>query len=133
MKKFFITLCSVVVLAVAANAQTTEVSKADKAAEKEAKAKAKEKQNQDIDDAIKSIGVSSDVAKSFKETMQVYATKSSEIKKNTSLSEEEKEKQLKANQDEKNAKLKEIIGEDKYKEFNKIRKAQKEKEGTAKQ
>lgn len=133
MKKFFITLCSVVVVAVAANAQTTEVSKADKAAEKEAKAKAKEKQNQDIDDAIKSIGVSSDVAKSFKETMQVYATKSSEIKKNTSLSEEEKEKQLKANQDEKNAKLKEIIGEDKYKEFNKIRKAQKEKEGTVKQ
>lgn len=124
MKKILITLLSVVMLSAAAEAQSAGTSTIDK----ETKAKAKEKQLQDIKDAMKSLGVTTEQAKLFNETSDAYGKKSSEIRKNASLSEEEKEKQLKANQEAKNNKLKEIIGEDKYKEFNKIRKAQKEKE-----
>jgi hypothetical protein len=130
MKKFFFTIASIFIIAISANAQTAATSKADKAAEKEAKAKAKEQQNKDIDDAIKQVGFTEAEATKFKAVSQVYGLKSSEIKKNASLSEEEKEKQLKANTEEKNIKLREIVGEERYKAFNKIRKAQKEAAGT---
>ena len=110
------------IIAVAANAQTAEVSKADK----EAKAKAKDKQNKEVDDAIKQAGFTEAEAAKFKEVSLTYNGKSTEIRKITSLSEEQKTAQLKANTDEKNVKLKEIVGEEKYRAFNKIRKAQKE-------
>lgn len=128
MKKVLFILCSLFFFAVATNAQTTEAAKI---ADKEAKAKAKAKQNEDIEAAIKEIGLTQQVATQFKETMNLYGSKGTEIRKNSALSEEEKEKQLKANMDEKNEKLKALIGADKYKEFNKIRKAQKEKEGAS--
>lgn len=114
------------IIAVSTNAQTSDVSKTDKAAEKEAKAKAKEKQNKEIDDAMKQAGFTEAEAAKFKEVSATFGAKSTEIRKLASLSDVEKETQLKANQDEKNAKLKEIVGEEKYKAFNKVRKAQKE-------
>jgi hypothetical protein len=114
------------IIAVSANAQSADVSKADKAADKEAKAKAKEKENKEIDDAFKQAGITEAEAIRFKATTQIYSAKSSEIRKNAALSEEEKATQLKANMEEKNTKLKEIVGEEKYKAYNKVRKAQKE-------
>jgi hypothetical protein len=126
MKKIFFTFLSMMIIAVSANAQSADVSKADKAADKEAKAKAKEKENKEIDDAFKQAGITEAEAIRFKATTQIYSAKSSEIRKNAALSEEEKATQLKANMEEKNTKLKEIVGEEKYKAYNKVRKAQKE-------
>ena len=129
MKKIFFTIVSMFIIASAANAQSADVSKVDKAAEKEAKAKAKEKQNQEIEDALKQSGITAEEAIKFKAVTQIYSAKSTEIRKNEALTEEQKAAQLKANTDEKNSKLKEIVGEEKYKAFNKVRKAQKEAAG----
>ncbi len=129
MKKIFITILSVCVLAFAATAQTAEVSmdavKANKAAEKEAKAKQKALQNENIEKALKQVGASDTEIAAFKKALQEASAKSNEIKKNEALSADDKEAQLKANMEAKNAKCREAIGEAKYKEFNKIRKEQK--------
>jgi outer membrane cobalamin receptor len=122
MKKIFFTILSVMIISVSANAQSSDVSKADK----EAKALAKEKQNKELEDALKQAGITEAEALKFKATTQIYNAKSSEIRKNAALSEEEKATQLKANMEEKNTKLKEIVGEEKYRAYNKVRKAQKE-------
>jgi len=126
MKKFFLSLCSFMILAVAANAQTAEPAKADKAAEKEAKAKMKQKQAEDVEKALAEAGVSAEAAAKFKDAMKEYSGKSSEVKKNAALTDAEKEVQLKAITEEKNQKLAEIIGPDKYKLYNAARKKQKE-------
>ncbi len=127
MKKLLFVLCTMI-FTVALNAQSSG-AKANQAVDKEAKAKMKQKQAEDLNQALKEIGVDETVAAKFKELQQSYGNKSTEIRKNTSLSEDEKEKQLKANMEEKNMKLVELIGADKYKEYNKIRKSQKEKDG----
>ena len=110
------------IIAVSVNAQSADVSKNDK----EAKALAKEKQSKQLEDALKQAGITEAEALKFKATTQTYNAKSNEIRKNAALSEEEKATKLKANNDEKSAKLKEIVGEEKYKAYNKVRKAQKE-------
>jgi hypothetical protein len=125
MKKILFTLLSVCMMAIVANAQTPELSKEAKAELKEAKAKQKQLTNDNIEKALKQVGVSDTEIATFKETLQTYSTKGNEIKKDATLSEADKEARLKANAEEKNAKLKALIGEDKYKEFNKIRKEQK--------
>ena len=124
MKKILFTIASVLIIAVAANAQ--DAAKVDKAAAKQAKEQMKQKQAEELDKAIKDAGISSDVAGKFKETMTAYGAKSSEVKKDASLTDAQKEEKLKEITEEKNTKLKEIVGADKYKEFNKIRKQQKE-------
>jgi hypothetical protein len=125
MKKILFTLMSVCIMAIAANAQATEVSKEAKAADKEAKAKQKQLMNENIDKALKQVGASDKEIAAFKEASQTYSSKGSEIRKDASLSDADKEAKLKANSEEKNAKLKEILSEAKYKEFSKIRKEQK--------
>ncbi|WP_207496403.1 hypothetical protein [Aridibaculum aurantiacum] len=129
MKKIVFTLLSICMIAIAASAQTADVSKdaakAAKAAEKEAKAKYKALQTENIVKTLKQIGATDKEIAAFQEALQDASAKGTEIKKNEALSEEEKESQLKANADAKNAKLKEIIGEARYKEYNRIRKEQK--------
>jgi hypothetical protein len=125
MKKLVFTIVSVFIIAVASNAQTAD-AKVDKAAAKQAKEQMKQKQAEELDKAIKDAGIGSDVAAQFKESMSLYSSKSSEVRKDASLTDAQKEEKLKAITEEKNAKLKEIVGADKYKEFSKIRKQQKE-------
>lgn len=124
MKKILFTIASVFIIAIAANAQ--DAAKVDKAAAKQAKEQMKQKQAEELDKAIKDAGINNDVAGKFKETMTAYGAKSSEVKKDASLTDAQKEEKLKEITEEKNTKLKEIVGADKYKEFNKIRKQQKE-------
>ena len=56
--------------------------------------------------------------------LEAATEKSNELKKNTAISDESKDIMKKAINDDKNAKLKEIMG-DKYKPWNEIRKKQK--------
>lgn len=129
MKKLLFTLLSVCLIAVAGHAQTPEMSadqaKAAKAAEKEAKAKYKALQNENIESALKQVGASDKEIAAFKEAMQAATDKGTEIKKNPALTDVEKEAMLKANSEAKNAKLREIIGDARYKDYSKIRKDQK--------
>jgi len=128
MKKIFITLLSFCLFAIAANAQTTqttEMSKEQKAAMKEAKEKQKALINENTEKALKEAGASDKEIAAFKEILQTYSAKGTEIKKDATLSDADREAKLKANSDEKNAKLKELIGEAKYKAYGKIRKEQK--------
>ncbi len=62
--------------------------------------------------------------------MKLYGTKSTEVRKDASLTDEQQKEKLKSLTKEKNAKLSDIAGADKYKEFNKIRKQQKQAEST---
>ncbi len=133
MKKLLIAIVSVMIFIATATAQSGNVSKADKAAEKEAKAKLKQKQTENMEKALKEAGVSDDLAEKFKAATVEFGAKSNEVRKNTSLTEAEKEVQLKAISTEKNAKLTEIIGTDRYKAYNKIKKAQKEGDNAAKE
>jgi hypothetical protein len=124
MKKLFIALTSLFVFSLASQAQSMD-AKAEKAARKEQMEKYKELQNNNIDKALSEVGVDKKTAAKFKDVSQEFGSKSSAVKKDESLSEEAKEAKLKEITEEKNARLKEIIGEDKYKQFNKIRKEQK--------
>ncbi len=131
MKKILCTVASVFVIAVSTNAQTSDVAKTTQATEKQAKQQLKQKQNQDVEKALKDAGIADDKVAQFKETTKLYGTKSTEVRKDASLTDDQRKEKLKAITQEKNAKLSEIVGADKYKEFNKIRKQQKEAEGTA--
>ncbi len=130
MKKILCTVASVFIIAVSVNAQTADVAKTNKATEKQAKQQLKQKQNEELDKALKDAGIAEDKAAQFKETTKLYGTKSTEIRKDASLTEDQRKEKLKALTQEKNAKLSEIVGSDKYKEFNKIRKQQKQAENT---
>ncbi|MBA4140439.1 MAG: hypothetical protein H0X70_08020 [Segetibacter sp.] len=130
MKKILFTVASVFIIAVSANAQTANVAKTDKATEKQAKQQMKQKQDEEIEKAIKDAGITEDKATQFKETMKLYGTKSTEVRKDASLTDEQQKEKLKALNQEKNAKLSEIAGADKYKEYNKIRKQQKQAENS---
>ena len=129
MKKILVTFLSICLIGFAASAQTADVNKdaakANKAAEKEAKAKQKALQTENIEKALKQVGASDKEIAAFKEVLQDTNEKGNAIKKNDALTAEDKEAQLKANTDSKNARLKEVIGEARYKEYNKIRKEQK--------
>ena len=61
----------------------------------------------------------------YKEIVQEASAKSSVIKKNEALAADDKSAQLKAISEEKNAKIKELLGADRSKNFNKLRKDQK--------
>jgi hypothetical protein len=128
MKKILFTVASVFIISVSINAQTADVAKTNKAAEKQAKEQVKQKQDQEVDKALKDAGIAEDKSAQFKETLKLYGTKSTEIRKDASLTDDQRKEKLKALNHEKNAKLSEIAGADKYKEFNKIRKQQKQAE-----
>ena len=124
MKKLLLIASAMFVFA-AVNAQ--EAPKADKPQlTKEEKQKMKEKQEADINAAFKEIGLTDEQIQQVKTVMDEASKKNNELRKNETLTDEQKKEQMKANNDEKNQRMKEIMGEDKYKQFNAIRKKQKE-------
>ncbi len=122
MKKVLFILCSLFVFATVTNAQTADEQKAPT---KEEKQKMKEKQEADYAAAFKTAGLTDEQIKQVKAAMQEASEKGKEIKKDASLSDDEKKSKLKEISDAKNAKLKEIMG-DKYKAYAAERKKQKE-------
>lgn len=131
MKKLFFSICALLIFSSFGFAQTTEPSAADKAADKEAKAKMKQKQNEDIDAALSEAVVTKSDASKFREILKEYSSKSSEVKKNTFLTDDEKDERIKAINHEKNTKLEELIGAEKYRAYNAARKRQKEADAAA--
>ena len=130
MKKAFFFAIAIAALTITANAQTaTDAPKTQLT--KEEKAKIKTQKEQDLTDALNQLGLTDDQKKQVRETLEGAAKKSSELKNNTSLSEEAKAEEKKKNNDEKNEKLKAIMGKEKYSQWNAIRKQQSEKYNTA--
>lgn len=125
MKKLFLAFLSVCLLSFAVTAQTDDAAKAAKAAEKEAKAKYKALQTENIESALKQVGATATEITAFKQTSKEASDKSSVVRKNETLSADDKEAQLKEISAEKNEKLKSILGDEKYRAYGKIRREQK--------
>jgi Spy/CpxP family protein refolding chaperone len=123
MKKLLLIASALFVFATV-NAQ--EAPKAEKQMTKEEKQKMKEKQEADLAAAFKEIGLTDEDIQKVKAVMDETSKKNGEVRKNETMSDDRKKEQMKANNDEKNQKIKEIMGEEKYKQFNAIRKKQKE-------
>lgn len=122
MKKVFVTLMLLAGLSFAANAQQTEKPQLSK----EEKAKLKQKQEDELNAAFKEVGLTEEQIKQYKEVTAEANKKSNAVKADATLTDEQKEAKRKEINSEKNDKLKEIMGADKYKQFNAIRKKQKE-------
>lgn len=121
MKKVLFILCSLFAFATITNAQTADT----KTQTKEEKQKAKEKKEAAFEAAFKEAGLTDQEIELAKAAMQEASEKSNTVKKDASLSEDEKATKLKEISDAKNSKLKEIMGS-KYKAYSAARKKQKE-------
>lgn len=127
MKKVFVTLLCAGVFTIAANAQQTATADAVAKPQmsKEERAKQKQKQDEEIAAAYKEVGLSDEQIKQIKEVNAEAGKKSNEVRKDASLSDDAKAVKLKEISTEKNDKIKEIMGKEKYKQFSEIRKKQK--------
>lgn len=123
MKKILAICILLAALSINANAQqTTEKPQMSK----EEKVKMREKQEQDLQAAFKEIGLTDEQIKQCKEIIVDANKKTSEVRKDATLTDEQKETKRKEINTEKNNKLKEVMGEEKFKQFNSIRKKQKD-------
>ena len=86
----------------------------------------KAKMDIQINDAIKQVGLTDEQGTQVKDILKDAQKRSSELKKDTSLNEEVKAVKKEEINSEKNDKLKQMMGAQKYKEWNAIRKKQKE-------
>jgi hypothetical protein len=92
---------------------------------KEEKAAQKAKYEADLTAAYKEAELTEEQIASVKSVIDEANKKSNELKNNAALSEEDKKMAKKVITDQKNAKMKEIMGEDKYRKYNEVRKKQK--------
>ncbi len=129
MKKLFITLLSVSVFAVAANAQVSATSSDAKQPTQEEKQKMREKAEADMAAAFKELGLTEQQVSQIKATMDEAAQKSKAIREDANIAGPDKRAKIMEINDAKNAKIKEIIGEDKYKQWGEIKKRQKDAAG----
>lgn len=127
MKKLFTVVCAMFVFGTVINAQTAE-SKVP--ATKEEKQKMKEKQEADLAAAFKEIGLTDEQVQQVKAVMDATNQKNKELRMDATLSDDDKKSKMKVNNEEKNEKIKSIMGDDKYKQFNAIKKKQKEAAAT---
>jgi Spy/CpxP family protein refolding chaperone len=126
MKKLFTVVCAMFVFAIVTNAQTTEAKSTEtKVPTKEEKQKMKEKQEADLAAAFKEIGLTDEQVQQVKAVMDATNQKNKELRMDATLSDDDKKAKMKVNNDEKNEKIKSIMGEEKYKQFNAIKKRQK--------
>ncbi len=124
MKKILVMLMASLMVSAISFAQTKD-SAQTKELTKEEKAVLKAKNEADVMQAYKDAGLTDAQIASCKEVVNAANQKSNELKKQTSLTDEEKAAAKKIISDEKNAKMKEIMGEDGYRKYNATRKAQK--------
>ncbi|HMO63233.1 MAG TPA: hypothetical protein PKC39_14205 [Ferruginibacter sp.] len=121
--KRLLLICSLFVFAVTASAQ--DVAKVELSKEKKAELKKMKEAN--LSASFEEAGLTNEQIKQARTAMEDATDKSNDLKANKKMSDEEKAEKKKAINDEKNAKLKEIMG-DKYKPWNEIRKRQKAQE-----
>ncbi len=128
MKKVFATFAFVGLFTSAINAQQATAASTDAAKpqmSKEEKAKQKQKNDEDMAAAFKEAGLTEEQIKQVKDANVEATKKGNEVKKDATLTEEAKAEKLKEINKEKNDKVKAIMGEEKSKLFNAIRKKQK--------
>jgi hypothetical protein len=121
MKKLVFTLFSMLAIATTTLAQSAEATPMSK----EEKAKLKAKQAEEMAAAYKAAGLTADEVTKVTAIAEEASKKSSEVKKDASLTDEAKKEKLKEITDEKNAKIKEFMGKERYKAYGEMRKKQK--------
>ena len=128
MKHLLSTIIAVGFAITGANAQDQVTLKApqEKTMSKEDKAAAKAKKESDLLDAFKTAGITDEEQQKVRAIMEESSAFGKALKADSSLSEEEKTLKSKEYGKAKDARLKELLGAEKYKAFKDVQKAQKE-------
>lgn len=128
MKHLLTTIIAVGFAFTGVQAQEKEAVKApqEKSMSKEDKAAAKAKKESDLLDAFKTAGVTDEEQQKVRAIMEESSAFGKALKADASLSEEEKTAKSKEYGKAKDARLKELLGAEKYKAFKDVQKAQKE-------
>jgi len=129
MKKLVFTSLCVVFFSVMSFAQTPQVAAEPQTGSqisKEDKKAMKAKKESDVQEALTGAGLTADEVKAANAIMAASSKKSKELKENDKLTVEEKDAAKKAINEDKNAKLKELMGADKHKTYNALKKKLKE-------
>jgi hypothetical protein len=116
-----------VVFSITAQAQTTTTDTNTPVLSKEEKAAKKLKAENDLAEAIKKLGLTAEEGGSLKKILDDAGKANYDLKARTDLTEEQKAAEKKKITDDKNEKLKTLLGAEKYRQWNAIRKEQKEK------
>jgi Spy/CpxP family protein refolding chaperone len=124
MKKIIIGCLLIFVTSASLFAQS-EVAKKEMTKEEKAAAKAKKEAEQVA--MFKELELTETQITSFKEIQADASKKSNELKTNVQLTEVENDAAKKLINDNKNAQLKTLLGEEKYKKYNELKKRQKAK------
>lgn len=124
MKKISITILMAVLMSTVSFAQTADTT-VKKELTKEEKAALKAKSEAEVMQAYKDAGLTEAQIAACKEVVAAANQKGKELQKQTSLTDAEKAAAKKVISDEKNAKMKEIMGEEGYRKYNATRKSQK--------
>jgi hypothetical protein len=122
MKQIILTAIAIGAFTIATQAQMDQFDKPTK----EEKASMKAKQEQQLNDALKQIGLNDDQATQVKNALKDAAKKGSDLKKDTTLNDDQKAAKKTEIDTEKNDKLKQIMGTDGYRQWNALRKKNKE-------
>jgi hypothetical protein len=138
MKKIVLSVLALGLFSIAGFSQTandapaakpaTDAQAAKPAMTKQDKEKRKAQMEQELTETIKTLGLNADQEKQVREALDDANKKSSELKNNAALDEAAKMEQKKKINEEKNEKLKTIMGKDKFKQWSELRKQQKEKQ-----
>lgn len=104
------------------NAQSTEKAPQTK----EEKAKIKAQKEADLTSALKQLGITEDQENQVRDVLKNADQQSKDLKADATLSDEEKASKKEGIMSDKNQKLKVILGEEKFKTYNSIRKKQRE-------
>jgi len=128
MKHLLTTLFAVCLSFTAAVAQEKKSDNVpqEKTMSKEEKAAAKAKKEADLQEAFKAAGLTADEKQKFRTIQDESAAFAKTVKADSSLSDDQKAEKAKEIYATRNTKLKELIGDDKYKIVKDIQKTQKE-------
>ena len=107
-------------------AQETNNSPQEKTLSKEEKAAAKAKKEADLMEAFKTAGLTDDEQQKYRAIMEESSAFGKALKADATLSDEEKAAKSKEYGKAKDARLKELLGLEKYRAFKEVQKAQKE-------
>jgi hypothetical protein len=125
MKKVFITLFMIGSFALVGNAQqmvSAEAGTDKPQLSKEEKQKQKEKKDADQIALYKAAGLNDEEIKKVMEINAEAGKKSAEVRKDASLTEDQKKEKLEAIKADKNAQTKEIMGKERGKKYNELKK-----------
>lgn len=128
MKHLLTTIFAVFLSFTAVVAQEKAADKApqEKTMSKEEKAAAKAKKEADLQEAFNNAGLTADEQQKTRTILDESSALNKTVKADTSLSDDQKMEKSKENNKTRDAKIKELLGEAKYKALKNVQKAQKE-------